>query len=122
MALSLSPCCATSVMPADAPSTSTDAASTLVDLELPMAVSPAARLVVERVAGITVVGWAFDPQAPGQEHLNLVCGAQTFPAQVRRLSRGDVSRAVGATDAVALGFEIDLPLPIWQALGQAGAV
>lgn len=109
-------------MPADAPSTSTDAASTLVDLELPMAVSPAARLVVERVAGITVVGWAFDPQAPGQEHLSLVCGAQTFPAPVRRLSRGDVSRAVGATDAVALGFEIDLPLPIWQALGQAGAV
>ncbi|HEX5687770.1 MAG TPA: glycosyltransferase [Ideonella sp.] len=86
-----------------------------------MAAPTPARLVVERLSGIAVVGWAFDPQAPGQEALYLVCGEQTFAAPVRRQQRMDVCRAVGAGEALALGFEIDLPLSIWPALGQAGA-
>jgi hypothetical protein len=108
-----------SLLPAD--SASADPAAMMVDLELPMVVSPAARLVVERLAGATLVGWAFDPQAPGHEPLSLVCGNETLAATVRRTSRADVSRAVGAEGGLSLGFEIELPLTTWETLARSGA-
>lgn len=77
-----------------------------------------ARLVLERVQGCTLQGWAFDPATPGAEKLTLLCGAEPVPADVRRTSRADVRRALG-TEEVLLGFEIDLPVAIWQALAAA---
>ncbi|HEV8688997.1 MAG TPA: hypothetical protein VGQ91_01780, partial [Ideonella sp.] len=100
-------------MPADA------SVSTSSDAPLP-APARAARLVVERLAGVTVVGWAFDPAAPGQERLTLVCGQQRFTPVARRLPRADVSRAIGV-EGIALGFEFELPLEAWQALAEPGA-
>lgn len=125
-------------MPADAPATSSDTPSLLpadagtpdphallVDFELPIAAAnsgaPAVRVVVERQAGAVLVGWAFDEHAPGAETLTLVCGEQVFETTMRRVARADVARALAVSDDLALGFEIDLPLAIWQALGTSRA-
>ncbi|MEK8032419.1 glycosyltransferase [Ideonella sp. DXS29W] len=114
-------------MPADAPATTSDSPSLRpngapadleLDLELPMAVSPAAKLVVERLEGVLLVGWAYDPAAPGREPLSLVCGDEALPAQIRRVSRADVARAVGAQGGLLLGFELELPLSTWEALAR----
>ena len=69
----------------------------------------APRLVVERLAGLHVVGWAFDPAAPGQEKLQLVCGGQLFEPAVRRLPRADVARVLGTAPELPLGFELEWP-------------
>lgn len=83
---------------------------------------PGPRLVVERLAGATLVGWAADPRAPGQERLVLVCGPARFELAARRVSRDDVSRAVGlAPGSARLGFEAEWPLAAWQALAESGA-
>ena len=114
-------------MPADAPATTPDAPNHLpagtpadleLDLELPMAVSPSAKLVIERLDGALLVGWAHDPAAPGREPLTLLCGDHPVPAAIRRVSRADVARAVGAQGGLLLGFEVELPLSMWEALAR----
>jgi GT2 family glycosyltransferase/glycosyltransferase involved in cell wall biosynthesis len=101
-------------MPADASDHATSP-----DLTTP-AIPP--RLTIERLAGITVIGWACDPRAPGQERLTLVCGSHSFALAPRRTARDDVARALGLpAGAALLGFEFDLPLAIWQALAEPGA-
>jgi len=85
-------------------------------------VAPTARLVIERLAGVMVVGWAFDPRAPGQEGIELVCGSSRFALTPRRVRRDDVSRALGLAPGVAaLGFEFELPLAAWKPLAEPGA-
>ncbi len=91
-----------------------------VSAPAPVAAGP--RLVVERLAGVTLVGWAADPRAPGQERLLLVCGPSRFELAPRRVPRDDVSRAVGlAPGGARLGFEAELPLAVWRALAESGA-
>lgn len=88
------------------------------DMALPDTPPEPARLVVERVDGIVVVGWAHDPVAPGLEPLQLLCGTQLLAAAVKRVPRADVARATGVPEAVPLGFEIELPVAAWRMLGQ----
>ena len=83
--------------------------------------APPPRLVVEHLLGVSVVGWAHDPAAPGQERLVLVCGRQTFEPVLRRVPRADVSRALGLAPELMPGFEFDLPLEAWAALGEPDA-
>ena len=83
--------------------------------------APPPRLVVEHLLGVSVVGWAHDPAAPGQERLVLVCGRQTFEPVLRRVPRADVSRALGLAPGLMPGFEFDLPLAAWAALGEPDA-
>lgn len=108
-------------MPADAP---VPPAVPAVDAE-PLYTHPGVPAhpqgMLERLRGTTVVGWAFDPAAPGAERLALVCGGEVFEVSPRRLPRADVARTLGAAEQ-ALGVEFDLPLGAWQALAAPGAV
>ncbi|MFO1339928.1 MAG: glycosyltransferase [Burkholderiaceae bacterium] len=76
--------------------------------------------MLERLRGLTVVGWAFDPASPGSEQLALVCGGEVFELQPRRVPRADVAQALGS-DVLALGVEFELPLGAWAALAVPGA-
>ncbi len=75
----------------------------------------AAQMALERIQGVTLIGWAYDPQEPGRERLEVRCGATVLVARVRRTSRMDVRDALGiATEHT--GFEVDLPVEVWPAL------
>ncbi|MFO1340304.1 MAG: glycosyltransferase [Burkholderiaceae bacterium] len=77
--------------------------------------------MLERLRGTTVVGWAFDPAAPGSERLALVCGDEVFEIPVQRVPRADVARALGSAE-LTLGVEFELPVAAWRALAAPGAV
>lgn len=79
------------------------------------------RGLLERLKGTTVIGWAHDPRSPGSEQLALVCGAEVFALDARRVWRADVARVLGAGE-LPLGVEFELPLGAWQALAAPTAV
>jgi hypothetical protein len=70
---------------------------------------------VERLEGLTVVGWARNPAADTVgERIELRLDGRPLPdAGVRRLDRADVAAALGC-ERRGLGFEIDLPASLWQ--------
>ncbi|HSI61150.1 MAG TPA: hypothetical protein VLA16_26570, partial [Ideonella sp.] len=78
------------------------------------------RLVVERVEGTRLIGWAHDPVTPGQERIALHCGS-ILEAPLRRVPRADVQLALGGDAPLALGFEIELPTSIWRAMSDSGS-
>jgi hypothetical protein len=93
-------------MPADAPAADTQPAN-----------APSAaptRLVVERIVDDRVIGWAFDPGAPGAERLVLMYADRRFTPTLQRQPRDDVSRSLGVA-GLALGFEFRLPGADWTA-------
>lgn len=85
----------------------------------PKTAPSAARIALERIQGLTLVGWALDPADPGGEQLELRCGATALLAKVRRTSREDVCQALGIK-VDRPGFEIDLPEEVWPALALGG--
>jgi hypothetical protein len=76
-------------------------------------------MALERIQGLTLIGWAVDPADPGREQLTLRCGATPLVARVRRTSREDVCQALGVK-VERPGFEIDLPEEVWPALALGG--
>ncbi|TDM09680.1 MAG: hypothetical protein C4K60_10755 [Ideonella sp. MAG2] len=78
-------------------------------------------MALERIQGLTLMGWAVDPADPGREQLSLRCGTTVLMARVRRTSREDVCQALGVR-VDRPGFEMDLPEEVWSALAQGGAL
>lgn len=77
--------------------------------------APSPQMALERIQGASLIGWALDPAEPGTEHIGLRCGSTRIDATVHRVAREDVRRSF-QVEALALGFEIELPLSIWQTL------
>ncbi|MFZ2989279.1 hypothetical protein, partial [Ideonella sp.] len=63
---------------------------------------------LERIAQGTLVGWAADPAAPGQEQLSLWLNDQVLNCNFRRVNRADVATALQLAE-LQLGFEVTLP-------------
>jgi O-antigen biosynthesis protein len=79
------------------------------------------RLHLERLEGMHLVGWACNSAAPGTERIVVMCGTVPVSAAVRRVSRADVARAMGVEE-LRLGFEVELPVSIWQQMADHGAL
>lgn len=92
----------------------------LLPTDAPRTDAATVRLTVERLEGMRLIGWALDPATAGRERISLRCGGLLLDAPVRRLPRADVRQATGA-DTDMLGFELELPLSIWQAMAESGA-
>lgn len=76
------------------------------------------RLVLERRDNGLLVGWVYDPLAPGTETLSLAVGGQAMSLVVRRCDREDVAAALNVPPA-AFGFEVALPWQAWRDVVQA---
>jgi Glycosyl transferase family 2/Galactosyltransferase len=78
----------------------------------------AARLVVERVEGATVVGWAV-AAAGGPALPELWVDGERVPAPVDSIHRQDVLDALRVQTDAKLGFRLHLPPQVWSADGSA---
>jgi len=78
------------------------------------------RLVVERVEGVTVVGWAARPNGEPAD-IELQIDGQAVPADVQAMHRQDVLDALGLQANVALGFRVTLPPTVWERHGGRAA-
>ncbi|MGM9487224.1 glycosyltransferase family 2 protein [Ideonella sp. YS5] len=78
------------------------------------------RLVIERIEGLTVVGWAARPGGACAEVVLLVDG-QPVAARVDRMHRQDVLDALQASGDTPLGFRLHLPGEVWRRAGAAPA-
>ncbi len=85
----------------------------------PSPAPPARRLHVERLQGIDIHGWAWDPKTPGHERLSVLVGDQELAVRVTRHPRADVSQALGI-DSSNAGFSIELPAAVWEAMAATG--
>jgi len=74
---------------------------------------------LERFEGLTVVGWAADPELEPQA-FRVESNGQLVEARVEREERRDVQEALGAAES-RLGFRIELPPAIWAYADAAGA-
>ncbi|HJV70920.1 glycosyltransferase family 2 protein [Ideonella sp.] len=83
--------------------------------------APLGRLVVERLEGVTVVGWAAGPDGRPAD-IELLIGGQPVPARVEAMHRRDVLDALGLTADVALGFRVVLPPSVWGRDGAPAAI
>lgn len=80
------------------------------------ATADAGRLQVERLEGVTVVGWAIGPDG-GPADITLEIGGQSVPTRVESLHRQDVLDALALPSDAALGFRVLLPPSIWDRHG-----
>lgn len=80
----------------------------------------AGRLQVERLEGVTVVGWATGPDG-GPGDITLTIGDQVVPARVEPMHRQDVLDALALASDVALGFRLLLPPLVWDRHGGPAA-
>lgn len=75
--------------------------------------APTARLVIDRVEGSTVVGWAAGPDG-GPCEIELLIDGQRCDARVQAMHRQDVLNALQLTSGASLGFRLHLPHSIWK--------
>ena len=82
--------------------------------------APTGRLVVERIEGLELVGWA--AAADGQAAtVQLLLDGQPQAIEPQRFERLDVSDALGQPRGAAYGFRLPLPPAIWRQGGAAVA-
>lgn len=82
--------------------------------------APTGRLVVERIEGLELVGWA--AEADGQAAaVQLLLDGQVQTIEPQRFERQDVSDALGQPRGAAYGFRLPLPPAIWRQGGAAVA-
>lgn len=82
--------------------------------------APTGRLVVERIEGLELVGWA--AEADGQAAaVQLLLDGQVQTIEPQRFERQDVSDALGQPRGEAYGFRLPLPPAIWRQGGTAVA-
>ncbi|HEX5687243.1 MAG TPA: glycosyltransferase family 2 protein [Ideonella sp.] len=79
------------------------------------------QLVVERIEGATVVGWAVASEGR-QAVVELWVDGEQTPARVEAVHRLDALDALGLDTDVALGFRLHLPQVVWSPGGAARAV
>lgn len=86
------------------------------------AATPAAstpRCHLERLQGGWAIGWAWDPDTPGDEQIGVVIEGTALACRVSRSPRDDVSMALGVQTRRA-GFHLELPPEVWALLGPSG--